>query len=143
MTIRACDNSHLQGLTALEKDCFSLPWNEGMLAGTLARVDFVGYVIEEQNELLGYICGTSLFETAEVARVAVRSAHRRKGIGEKLLTAFLEKAKEKGAEQVFLEVRASNVPAMRLYEKLGFVKWRLRPKYYADGEDGQEMIKRL
>lgn len=143
MTLRVCQKQDLDVLTALESQCFSTPWSKAMLSGSLSRVDFVGFILEAQGKAVGYIFGTSLFETAEVARVAVLSSHRRKGYGETLMQAFLDGVKARGAEQVFLEVRASNTPAICLYEKFGFCKGRLRAKYYADGEDGQEMKKIL
>ena len=63
-------------------------------------------------------------------------AWRRQRIGERLLLAFLDLALERGAHEATLEVRLSNLPARRLYEKFGFRPVGLRPRYYSDnGED--------
>ena len=130
-------------LVALEKECFPAPWTEGLFLGAFTRVDFYALILEENGEIIGYICGTSLFETADIARVCVKKTHRRKGYGALLLDGFEKKARALGAERVFLEVRVSNAPAKALYESFGYEKGRIREKYYADGEDGLEMKKEL
>ncbi len=143
MILRACNQTDVKALAKLERECFSMPWNERMLVGAFSRIDFVCFILEEAGETVGYVCGTTLFETAELARIAVARSHRRKGLGEKLLDAFIACVKERGAQQVFLEVRESNAPAIALYEKRGFEKGRVRAKYYENGENGLEMKKLL
>lgn len=143
MTARACGIEDVKTLAAIEAECFPVPWNEGMLSGAFSRTDFLCFVLEENGEAVGYICGTTLFETADIARVAVVKARRREGLGSVLINAFIQAAKQRGAERAFLEVRVSNAPAIGLYEKEGFAKGRIRPKYYANGEDGLEMSKLL
>ena len=82
---------------------------------------------------------------AHISTIAVRPEWRRRGIGELLLVAMLERAVELGADLATLEVRVSNVAAQGLYQKYGFAKVGLRPHYYRDrGEDALIMItKRL
>lgn len=143
MILRACNETDVKTLTKLEKECFPTPWNENMLLSAFSRIDFVCFVLEEAGKALGYVCGTTLFETAELARIAVAGSWRRKGLGEKLLDAFISCVQERGAQQVFLEVRVSNAPAIALYEKRGFEKGRVRAKYYENGENGLEMKKLL
>ncbi|MBP3434192.1 MAG: ribosomal protein S18-alanine N-acetyltransferase [Clostridia bacterium] len=143
MTARACTLADVKKLAALEEECFSAPWTEGLLSGTLARADFCGFLIEEKGEVAGYICGGSLFEDAEIARVAVAEKFRRKGLGGKLLETFENEAKARGAKRIFLEVRVSNRPAIGLYTARGFESFHVRKKYYADGEDAVEMKKQL
>ena len=142
-TLRDANKNDCALLVALEKECFVAPWTEGLFLGAFTRTDFYALVLEEQGEIVGYICGTSLFETADIARVCVAKAHRRKGYGARLLDGFENKARSLGAERVFLEVRVSNEPAQALYTSRGYEKGRIRQKYYADGEDGLEMKKEL
>ncbi|MEA2610103.1 MAG: [ribosomal protein S18]-alanine N-acetyltransferase, partial [Chloroflexota bacterium] len=67
---------------------------------------------------------------------AVHPAWRRQRIGERLLLGLLDLAQDAGAHEATLEVRLSNLPARRLYEKFGFRPVGLRPRYYSDnGED--------
>jgi Acetyltransferases len=79
-----------------------------------------------------------------VVSIAVLENYRRRGIGKQLLLSSMQKMREAyGAEEVYLEVRVSNYPAISLYEKLGYRKVKLLKHYYADGEDAYLMAKSL
>ena len=67
---------------------------------------------------------------ADITNVMVREDHRRAGIAEEMLKELMERSKEIGARNFTLEVRASNLPAIRLYEKLGFKSEGVRPGFY-------------
>lgn len=131
-------------MAALERVCFSDPWTEKEWQESAARKDFFGLVLEnKEGALLGYACVYALFESAELLRIAILSEERGKGYGGKLLDGLMETLKTRGAEEMFLEVRAGNLPARRLYESRGFALLRERKKYYADGEDALEMKRSL
>ena len=69
--------------------------------------------------------------------VAVSPDYRRQGIGEQLVTELVRRLAENGSHCLSLEVRVSNEPAKALYQKLGFVRVGLRPRYYSKPkEDG-------
>jgi ribosomal protein S18 acetylase RimI-like enzyme len=72
---------------------------------------------------------------AELLRVAVAQGHRRSGIAKRLMAACSERLAENGCTSLRLEVRASNAPAQRLYESLGWRRVGARKAYYGDGED--------
>ncbi len=143
MTVRIAEERDIATIADLERNCLQDPWTVGQLKGSFARADFCALVLETDGEIVGYICGTSLFEDAEIARVAVAKHRRREGLGGKLLDAFLSLVKGKGATRAFLEVRVHNVAAIGLYQSRNFSLVRTRLKYYADGEDGLEMKKDL
>ncbi|WP_131159567.1 GNAT family N-acetyltransferase [Aeropyrum pernix] len=76
--------------------------------------------------------------------IAVRPGFRGRGIGSKLLSETVRVMKNVyRVDAIFLEVRVSNMPAIRLYEKFGFRKVRRIKGYYRDGEDAFVMVKRL
>jgi len=75
--------------------------------------------------------------------IAVAPEHRAKGVGRMLLEQAIAVAREKGAERLVLEVRQSNVPAIRLYEYFGFVEYFVRRGYYEGKEDALLMEKAL
>ncbi len=76
--------------------------------------------------------------------IAVLKEYRGRGIGSALLRETIRAVREEyGAEAIYLEVRVSNYPAIRLYEKFGFRKVRIIRGYYRDGEDAYVMVKRL
>ncbi len=77
-----------------------------------------------------------MVDEAHVATIASHPAWRGCGLGQWLMLALMEAAQARGARLVTLEVRASNTPAQKLYEKLGFEITGHRRRYYRDGEDG-------
>ncbi|HEY6058619.1 MAG TPA: ribosomal protein S18-alanine N-acetyltransferase, partial [Candidatus Limnocylindrales bacterium] len=76
-----------------------------------------------------------MVDEAHITTFAVSPAWRRRRIGERLLLALLDLAVEHRAREATLEVRLSNVPARRLYEKYGFRPVGLRPRYYSDDNE--------
>ena len=75
-----------------------------------------------------------------VVSIAVREPYRRRGIATGLMVEAMRNArKEYNTTECFLEVRVSNEPAIRLYDKLGFVKAKRNPSYYMNGEDAWVM----
>ena len=95
------------------------------------------------GEEIGFVYGNVVFEDAELYKVAVLPEYRGKGFGKELAQAFIAAVQEKGARQIFLEVRVSNQAALSLYVGQGFERVRLRKRYYSDGEDCLELKKNL
>jgi [ribosomal protein S18]-alanine N-acetyltransferase len=91
---------------------------------------------EQRPELvLGFAGLWMLPDEAHIVTIAVRESHRRRGLGELLLIRAIEMARESGQSLVALEVRVSNEPALRLYDKYGFHQSGLRPRYYSDNHE--------
>ena len=87
------------------------------------------------EEVAGY-CGIYLAaDEGEITNVAVAAAYRRHKIAEMLLQETMAKAREKGAERIFLEVRSRNDPAIKLYLKSGFRQIGMRKNYYTAPDD--------
>lgn len=92
-------------------------------------------VAEWQGELCALALGWIVADELEVVDVAVAEAFRRRGVAQALVAQLLAEARERGCREAFLEVRAGNVPAQRLYQALGFERVGERAGYYGDGED--------
>ncbi|MCX7983176.1 MAG: ribosomal protein S18-alanine N-acetyltransferase [Syntrophales bacterium] len=93
--------------------------------------------MESGDYVVGYVHAWCLAEEMQIIEVAVRQHVRRKGIATQLLTRLMGQAREEGIKKVYLEVRASNEEALRLYEKMGFIVRGIRKRYYQEeGEDG-------
>ncbi len=143
MTIRPWEEKDLKTLSEMESRCFSDPWTKEMLADVLRYPFYNSFLAEEGGQVCGYACLISLFEDAEVANVAVDVPFRGRGIGKALMDAMHERARSLGATQCLLEVRVSNVAAIGLYKKYGYVRYGVRKNYYEDGEDAFVMKKTL
>jgi len=87
------------------------------------------------ERILGFIGLWLMVGEAHIVTVAVRESYRRMGIGERLLIAAIELARDYSQEVVTLEVRASNDVAQALYAKYGFARVGLRRRYYTDNDE--------
>ncbi|SFC71567.1 ribosomal-protein-alanine N-acetyltransferase [Nocardioides terrae] len=86
--------------------------------------------------VVGHAIASIVFEVAELQRIAVGPAYRRRGHAQALLAAVIEQATAEGAERLVLEVRETNEPALAFYASAGFVEIDRRPRYYRDGTTG-------
>jgi ribosomal-protein-alanine N-acetyltransferase len=102
--------------------------------GALRRI-VGGEPASSDEHLLGFIGVWLMVGEAHIVTVAVRDEERRRGIGERLLIACIEMAREYDQELITLEVRASNMAARRLYEKYGFAQAGVRKRYYSDNHE--------
>ena len=129
------DRSHIPQVAALEKECFSSPWSEAMLEDALFDPQASFIVAEdEEGNILGYAGLHVILDEGYIDNVAVERDARRHGVASALLDVFCRFA---AANLAFLslEVRASNAPAIGLYEKYGFQRAGLRPGYYQDPKE--------
>ena len=116
-------------VAALEAKIHAAPWTPGNFRDSIAA----GY-----SALTGHlggrivVYGVMMFAPgeAQLLNLSVAPEMRRLGLGRSLLRRFIADARRLGAEQVFLEVRPSNVAAIRLYESEGFVRIARRDAYY-------------
>lgn len=143
MNGRAWQYSDLSAIAALERECFSDPWNHRMLAESFLSGHFYGSLLEEDGAVAAYGGMVVFGEQARVQLIGVAEMYRRCGRGGMILEDLISIAREKGVKHVFLEVRVSNSPALLLYLKHGFSGLYARSRYYADGEDAIVMMKEL
>lgn len=128
--IRLMCEKDLEQVTAIEKKIFSIPWSEKAFADSLASNNTLYLVAESENRIVGY-CGMYIsFEEGNITNVAVAPLFRRKKIARHMLEEILTRAKEKNVSDVILEVRETNVPAISLYEQLGFKEAGIRKNFY-------------
>lgn len=130
MIITRMTSVHVSQIAGLEKLCFSDPWSEKSVASELENELALWLVALDGDTVAGYVGSQSVCGEADMMNVAVHPDHRRKGIAEALVTALVSALKEKEVRSLALEVRASNAPAIALYQKLGFEQIGLRKNYY-------------
>lgn len=124
----------LDGVLALEEASFNNPTTREWYEGELKRpeVCFI-YVMRTPEHRVAAFCAFWLVvEQAHINNLAVLPELRERGLGTQLLAAIVEQAAHLGAEEVTLEVRASNEPALRLYAKAGFERTGIRRSYYTN-----------
>lgn len=98
--------------------------------------------IEENDCVLGFLAGREIVRGEwEIENIAVQGPARRRGLGSRLLGEFLDLVRERGGEEVFLEVRESNRAARALYEKWGFLEAGVRKSYYQSPSEDASVMK--
>ena len=133
---------HVPQVAALEKICFSDPWSEQSVAGELSNPLSVWLVCVEKDRVLGYVGSQTVLGETDMMNVAVSPDARRRGIGEKLILELVERLRERDSHCLTLEVRASNAPAIALYEKLGFTQVGRRPNYYRNPKEDALILRK-
>ncbi|MBP3807142.1 MAG: ribosomal protein S18-alanine N-acetyltransferase [Eubacterium sp.] len=127
--------SIFQDIAKLEKDNFSDAWSEKSLEDTF-EYDYNHLLVEKRDgKVVGYVIYSDVQGEAELLRIAVDKAYRRRGIAALLMQNMLDELTESGAERVSLEVRAHNISAVTLYKKFGFIDIFIRENYYTDPVD--------
>ena len=123
---------HLDSLADLESLAFSTPWSYDALAEELQNPLAVFLVAEDVDaeSAVGYLGMHHILDEGFIANLAVHPAYRRQGIARSLLREAQEYAEAHDLARLTLEVRASNVPAIALYEGMGFTRDGIRPGFY-------------
>ncbi len=127
----------LPAIHAIELASFAAPWPPHAYQTELESNRMAHYLVARVGDTIAAYGGMWLMvDEAHITTFAVHPAWRQQGIGQRLLLAFLDLALDRGGREATLEVRLSNLPARKLYEKYGFRPVGLRPRYYSDdGED--------
>ena len=120
----------IKQVAEIEKGIFSLPWSENAFLDSLKNENTVYMVADNGDEIAAY-CGAYIsFEEADISNVAVKKEFRRNNIAENMLNKLFDECRRKGVSDITLEVRETNVPAISLYEKLGFKEAGIRKNFY-------------
>jgi ribosomal-protein-alanine N-acetyltransferase len=127
---------HIARVAELEKICFGSQWTPTHFGRELENPRCHYFVILGNGKLLGYIGYWQILEEAHITSVAIQPEHRKHYLAQRLLCRMLEDCLEKGVQWITLEVKATNFPAQKLYEKFGFtVKGRRKNYYQAEKQD--------
>lgn len=142
MTIVNMNESHVPQVAQLEAICFSDPWSERSVASELNNKLALWLVAEEDGRVAGYVGSQTVIDESDVMNVAVHPDFRRRGIAEKLMEQLVGSLKAMGSHCLTLEVRASNAPAIALYEKLGFQEVGRRKNYYRNPREDALILRK-
>ena len=129
LNIRPMTADDVDAVMAIEVSVYEYPWTKRIMVDCL-RVGYRCMVGEVDGTLAGYCIMSSGAGEAHILNLCVANEFQRRGLGKYLLTAMLDKAWASDTENVFLEVRPSNYPAITLYEQLGFNQIGTRKDYY-------------
>ena len=134
---------HIAQIARIEQQCFTDPWSEAVLESELDAPLARYFVYEEDGQVLGYIGTRMIFDTCEIANVAVHPDHRRKGIAQTLYRALEEECNRNGIRWMDLEVRESNAGAQAFYRCCGFFEVGKRRNYYESPREDAILMRRV
>ena len=148
ITIQKATLAHLENLYKIEQQCFTQEaFSKNQIEWLLKSPVAVSFLAKENNEIVGFIIGL-VYENADkrigrIFTIDVAPAHRRKGVGIRLLKRTEKEFVDLGVKVCYLEVRADNVAAKQLYKKVGYKKIRVLKNYYFQGGHGIRLKKTL
>lgn len=138
------DISHIKQIAEIEMNCIPGGWSEKLFLDALNDTDTIMLAAVINEKVIGFLNGSCVLDEAELMNIAVSQDYRRDGIAGTLIKAFEDRLAEKGINTVYLEVRESNLPAKKLYEKYGYKQNGLRKNYYrSPDENAVLMMKKL
>lgn len=142
MEIRKMTEADVTAVAQLERLCFADPWSECSICSELSNPLSLWLVAVEGEAVAGYVGSQSVLGEADMMNIAISPEYRRRGLAQLLVTSLVEELKALDVYQLTLEVRASNFPAIVLYEKLGFSQIGRRPKYYRNPREDALILRK-
>jgi ribosomal-protein-alanine N-acetyltransferase len=140
--VRRLEERDVDAVVAIETEAFTTPWQRDTFLDLIDRPGLEILVLDDAaSGILGYAVLWCIIDQGELANVAVKPEHRRRGLGSFLLARALDVARERGIKTVFLEVRESNEAALRLYARFGFTDVGLRRGYYDNPREDARVMK--
>lgn len=128
-------SGHLDDVYIIETECFSHPWSRQSLENELNDETSLFLVAKEENEVIGYIGMSVVIDEGYIFNVAVCEKYRKKGVATALINELVTYGKKNNFSFITLEVRESNLPAISLYSKFGFIKVGERKDYYSNPKE--------
>ncbi|MCI9467955.1 MAG: ribosomal protein S18-alanine N-acetyltransferase [Oscillospiraceae bacterium] len=121
---------HVDGIAAIERECFSDPWDRETIARQLSGPNHLFLTAMDGPRVAGYVGLMHVLDEGYISNVAVSAGYRRQSVGDRLIDALVARGRDLRLSFLTLEVRRSNDPATALYAKHGFVPVGVRKNYY-------------
>jgi len=129
LTYRPMLPQDVDAVLEVELAAFSHPWTRGIFLDCI-KPGYECWLMFQDNQQVGHTVLSVAGDESHLLNITVRPQNQKSGLGAALLEFIIERARAMGAEVTFLEVRASNHTASRLYERFGFNEIGRRPNYY-------------
>ncbi len=136
LRIRPMTGADLPSVQLIERASFATPWPAHAYRQELEGNRLAHYLVATLGgDIVAYGGIWLMVDEAHITTFAVHPRYRQRRIGERLILSLLDLALDRHAREATLEVRLSNLPARRLYEKYGFRPVGIRPRYYSDNQE--------
>ena len=142
MEIKLMTKEDIPHLAALEQLCFSQPWSSTSLEYELNNPLSLWLVAHIDGKIAGYVGSQTVMGETDMMNIAVSPEFRRQHIAQQLIEELIAQLKLRQSHCLTLEVRASNAPALALYQKLAFVQVGRRPGYYRNPREDALILRK-
>jgi ribosomal-protein-alanine N-acetyltransferase len=119
----------LDAVMAIEPHIYPYPWSRGNFSDSL-NSGYSAWVLRRDEIIIGYALVMMVLDEAHLLNLSIAKDFQKQGLGRLLLEYMIQIAKNHQVANMFLEVRASNVSAIALYENMGFNEMAIRRNYY-------------
>jgi ribosomal-protein-alanine N-acetyltransferase len=128
--IRPASFDDISSIVEIENKTNQMPWTKAQFFSSM-EVGHYSVVMHKDSDILGFAIYSPIIPESHLLNIAIDPAYQGKGLGDKLLQQIILQNRTIGVKTISLEVRVSNLPAINLYEKRGFLKDAIRPDYYS------------
>jgi len=128
--IRPASFDDISSIVEIENKTNQMPWTKAQFFSSM-EVGHYSVVMHKDSDILGFAIYPPIIPESHLLNIAIDPAYQGKGLGDKLLQQIILQNRTIGVKTISLEVRVSNLPAINLYEKRGFLKDAIRPDYYS------------
>lgn len=143
VTFRKMEERDVEEVSRIEEETFSMPWSPKSFLEMIQSKDAYYIVAEQDGKILGSCGVLQALDEGNITNVVIEKESRGQGIGTAMLGFLMKEGEKRGITAYTLEVRVSNVSAIHVYEKLGFVSVGIRKNFYEKPkEDANIMWKR-
>ena len=137
VAVRSMSETDIEAVALIEDASFTTPWTAQGFADALQNPNAYCLVAEQQSaeqrlKVAGYCVVYHAADEGEISTIAVAPEFRGQGVADTMFAALKKTAPELGLATLYLDVRVSNTPARRLYEKQGFVEDGIRRRFYRE-----------
>lgn len=130
--IENLEENHIDEISEIEKQCFSSPWSQESIKGELTNLLAVWFVAMEKQTVAGYVGMHHVLDEGYINNVATKQEYRAQGVATKLLKKLIEYGHKNHMKFISLEVRISNVGAIKMYSNQGFKSVGIRKNFYSN-----------
>lgn len=127
--------THVEQVIEIERASFPVPWSEKAFEEEINRDISNLWALVSNEKVYAYICFWMFDREIHILNFAVHAQKRRQGLGRYLLNGVIDIGAARGVENIWLEVRPSNGPALSIYKKFGFSDVGRRKGYYSDSQE--------
>lgn len=130
---------HIGAVKELLDQCFDSAWSVDSVRSQLEKPESVCTVVIDGDRVIAYLAFEKILDEGSVIEIAVAPDYRRQGIARGLIESAME---DSSLKEIYLEVRESNLPAISLYQNLGFERMGVRTDYYDNPNENAVIMKK-